>query len=131
MGAASIDTNVKERQLEIMFPMHTREGIETFLEHYNNIHELMFYSGDYDALIMLLDFQVALQESKLTGIECLVLKRVFMDDMKRVDVAKEIGVTKQTVQSWLNRALNKLVKYYAEIEGVFSCTTLENNALKK
>lgn len=118
MGAVAIDTGLKERQLEVMFPMHTREGVETFLQHYNNIQELIYYSGDYDALIMIVDFQKAFSSCNLTVIEADVLHRVFIDDMKRVDVAKEFGVTKQTVQNWVNRALDKLANYYMKLEGV-------------
>lgn len=117
MGAVGIDLSLKEKQLEALFPMHTRDGVETFLKHYNHIKELIYYSGDYDALIMLVDFETAFHASNLTSIEAEVLHLVFVQDLKRVDVAKEIGVAKQTVQNWVNRALDKIAKYYEEVEG--------------
>lgn len=118
MGAVSIDINANERKLDVMFPMHTREGIETFLENYNYIYQLIFYAGDYDALIMIIDFQEALVDCGLTEKERNALYLVFIQDMKRVDVAKMFGVTKQTVQKWLERATEKLASYYEEMEGV-------------
>jgi DNA-directed RNA polymerase specialized sigma24 family protein len=118
VGVAGIDKNAKERKLEALFPMHTKEGVEAFLENYNHLYESMYFSGDYDALIMIVDFQVALLECGLTEKERTVIHLVFVQDMKRVDVAKFFNVRKQTVQNWLNRAIEKIANYYAKVEGV-------------
>lgn len=116
MGAVAIDINANERKLEVMFPMDTREGIETFLEHYTYLKELMYFSGDYDALIMVVDFEDAFANCGLTDAERLIIQKVFIEDMKRVDIAKQLGVTKQTVQVWINRSTEKLANYYKEVE---------------
>lgn len=118
MGAVSIDINANERKLETMFPMHTREGVEVFLENINHIRQLTYYAGDFDALIMLVDFEQALDEAGLTHKELFIIEMVFMQDLKRVDVAKELDVTKQTVQTWIMRSTDKLANYYAEMEGI-------------
>jgi hypothetical protein len=118
MGAVAIDINANERKLEVMFPMDSREGIETFLENINYLHELMFFSGDYDALILLIDFQNAVVNCGLSEKELKTIHLVFIEDMKRVDVAKQFGVTKQTIQKFLERAFDKLANYYKEVEGV-------------
>ncbi|MEW9502368.1 hypothetical protein [Jeotgalibacillus marinus] len=117
MGAVSIDLNKNERKLESLFPMNTKRGIQTFLENYSLLQGLIYSSADYDALIMLIDFNRALDESYLSAKEIYALREVFIKDKKRVDVAKELGVTKQTVQSWLSRSTQKLANYYTEIEG--------------
>lgn len=117
MGEVGFDLLVNERKLEILYPMYTIEGVFTFLENYNHIKSSMYYNGDYDALIMLVDFEKALMESKLSEKELQVLTLVFIQDMKRVDVAKMFNVRKQTVQSWLKRAVEKIASYYAELEG--------------
>ncbi|MDF2010227.1 TrfB-related DNA-binding protein [Priestia megaterium] len=116
MGAVAIDVNANERKLEVMFPMDTKEGVETFLEHYTYLKELMYFSGDYDALIMVIDFEDAFDNCGLTVAERLIIQKVFIEDMKRVDIAKELGVTKQTVQNWSNRSIEKIAKYYKEVE---------------
>lgn len=114
MGAVSIDVNANERKFETMFPMNTRDGVETFLSNYNHLEELMYMSGDYDALIMLVDFDTALEKSKLSLKEKLVLNLVFIQDMQRVDVAKIQNVKKQTIQKLVERATEKIAKYYDE-----------------
>lgn len=120
MGAVAIDVNKGERQLEVKFPMHTVEGVVTFLENIHYTLGSIYYAGDIDALIMMIDFETALAESKLTDSEFDILYRVYFQDMKRVDVAKELGVAKQTVQKKLQRAIGKIALYYAEMEGVES-----------
>jgi DNA-directed RNA polymerase specialized sigma24 family protein len=114
MGAVSVDVHAKERVLEVLYPMHTKEGVETFLEQLPYIEEAMYLSGDFDTLIMLLDYQDALENSGLTTSELTVLDAVFTLDMKRVDVAKMLDVTKQTVQTVVNRGLEKIANYYKE-----------------
>lgn len=114
MGAVSIDVNAKERVLEVLYPMHTKEGVETFLEQLPYIESSMYLQGDFDALILLIDFEKALQNSGLTPTELIVLDAVFTLDLKRVDVAKMLDVTKQTVQTLVNRGLEKIANYYAE-----------------
>jgi RNA polymerase sigma factor (sigma-70 family) len=115
MGAVAVDVNAVERKLEVLYPMHTKEGVETFLEQLPYIQESMYLTGDYDALIMIIDFQTALAASKLSEREQEIINLVFIEDQKRVDVAKLYGVTKQTVQKQIERAINKLANYYAEI----------------
>lgn len=119
MGAVAIDVNANERKLEVMFPMHTKDGMEVFLENINQLNELKYYSGDFDAVIMLVDFEKAFAESGLTALEKGTIRLVFMEDMKRVQVANMMNVTKQTVQTRLNRAIEKLANYY-NIRGVQS-----------
>lgn len=114
MGSVSIDVNSSERTLEVTFPMNTRGGVETFLENYNHIREMTYYGADYDALIMLVDFDKALVCSRLSAREQQAIVAVFFYDMKRVDLATQLDVTKQTVQTWLTRATTKLAKYYEE-----------------
>lgn len=103
------------------YPMHTKEGVETFLLNYSHLKEMLYFSSDYDALIMLIDFDKALIESSLSEMELVVINLVFIEDLKRVDVALLFGVTKQTVQKWVERALTKLAKYYKGVgEGIES-----------
>lgn len=117
MGAVSVDINASERKLEVMFPMHTAEGVSTFLEQKPYLESLLYYAGDFDALIMLIDFETALENANLTETERIVIDHVFIQDMKRVDVAKMMDVTKQTIQKQLERGLKKIAKYYEDIEG--------------
>lgn len=114
MGAVSIDLHKSERKLSNKYPMHTKEGIEAFLTNYNYIKSLVYSQADFDALIMLIDFERALIGSKLSDMELITLVKVFIEDKKRVDVAKEFDVTKQTVQNWVSRATGKLAKFYEE-----------------
>jgi predicted DNA-binding protein YlxM (UPF0122 family) len=101
--------------LESKYPMNTREGVITFLENYNHIKSSMYFQGDYNALIMLVDFEIALLDSKLTERELFVLIEVFIKDIKRVDVAEKLGVTKQTIQTLITRATEKIARYYDEL----------------
>ncbi len=112
MGAVSIDVNASERKYDAMFPMHTKEGVEVFLENYNHLKEMVFFSSDYDALIRIIDFDVALLNSGLSAREQIAIELVFKADLKRVDVAEMEGVTKQTVQKWLERGTEKIASYY-------------------
>lgn len=117
MGAVAIDINATSRKLEVLYPMNTREGIETFLEQLPYIQEAMYLTGDFDALIMIVDFEKAMVESGLSDKEKQALELVFIEDIKSVDVAKMLGVTKQTVRKWVERGSDKLANYYKELEG--------------
>lgn len=114
MGSVSVDLKKSERQLEVMFPMNTVEGVETFLENLPYIEESMYLHADTDALILIIDFQKAVDDTALSARERTAIYKVFVQDVKRVDVAKYYGVTKQTVQKWIERALQKLASYYDE-----------------
>mgnify|MGYP001306807422 CR=1 FL=1 len=76
MGSAGYDLHANERKLESMFPMHTKAGVEVFLENYNHLAESVFLSSDYDALIMIVDFKDAFVNSGLSEKEMYVLNQV-------------------------------------------------------
>ena len=114
MGTKSIDKNKGERLLTAKYPMNTKEGVNTFLNNYHALKSGAYYQSDFDALIMLIDFDFALMYSGLTDRELYVIAKVFNEDLKQVDVAELIGVTKQTIQTNINRATEKLAKYYEE-----------------
>ncbi|CDQ21750.1 RNA polymerase sigma factor sigma-70 region 4 domain-containing protein [Halobacillus karajensis] len=116
MGSVSIDVKESERKLEQKFPMDTQDGIIAFLENYNHLQEDMYLKGDYDALIMIVDFSDALHNAGLTDLELLYITKVYVQDMKKVDVAKEFGVSKYTVQTRVARAVQKLAIYYKDGE---------------
>lgn len=99
------------------YPMYERVGVVVFLQNYNYLKERLYTHSDYDALIMLIDFDRALLESNLTPMELMTINLVFKQDMSRVSVANLYGVTRQTVQTWLTRGTEKIATHYAK-EGV-------------
>ncbi|MFP5303260.1 hypothetical protein R2R70_18920, partial [Cobetia sp. SIMBA_158] len=56
MGAVSYDLEASARRLESAFPLHTEEGVRSFLEKLGSLEELKYYTGDYDVVIWLADF---------------------------------------------------------------------------
>ncbi|PEM08531.1 sigma factor-like helix-turn-helix DNA-binding protein [Bacillus wiedmannii] len=115
MGAVSIDIAANGRRLESAFPLHTVEGVESFLEKLVSLEELKYTAGDYDVTIWLVDFYEALYEAKLSQAEKKIVYFLYFEGYRQKDLTEMFGYHKNTVNTLKKRAILKLAKYYDEI----------------
>lgn len=116
MGSVRIDLNRKERQYEEAFPMHTKEGVEIFLENFTYIKGRRL-KGDLDASMLLLDFEQTLSDAPLSRREREILYLHYEREYTETEIAKQLGISKKAVQQYKYRAIYKIADTNAVKEG--------------
>lgn len=91
MGAVHMDLNKWERHYEAMYPLDNPYGVRALFEDYHKLWGRVYDRGDYDALIVILDFMGALDSVSLTKKQREALFYVYMIGMKQEDAAKQLG----------------------------------------
>ena len=113
MGAVTYDIQASARRLEHAFPLHTEEGVRSFLEKLENLNELKYLAGDYDVAIWLLDFkEVLYNHAKLSSLELDIIHNMYFLGYRQVDLVKMMGLKKNTISTILKRAVKKIVAHY-------------------
>jgi hypothetical protein len=126
MGAVSFDVLGASRRLETAFPLHTEEGVRSFLDKLSNLEELKYYSGDYDVSIWLVDFYETIRTVGLSDTEMKVIYFLYFEGYRQVDLVGLLNLKKNTINTLLKRAVRKLSEYYLYVrlrEGDGYCGT--------
>ncbi|WP_340028979.1 sigma factor-like helix-turn-helix DNA-binding protein [Paenibacillus sp. FSL H7-0940] len=110
MGAVTVDLWRLERQYDLKYPMDNPFGIRAILEDYHSLWERTVTEGDYDALIVVLDFIGALEEARLTPKQKRALYYVYMEKMTQEEAASELGCAQNTVNDRVYRAILKIAE---------------------
>lgn len=111
MGSVKIDRQANERRLETMFPTDTVRGILALLNNIHHVRELRFYSGDYDASILLIDFERAMIRAGLTRRQRQVIDLVFEKGLTQTEAAAVLGITQQAVNDHILSAARRIANY--------------------
>jgi DNA-directed RNA polymerase specialized sigma subunit len=80
----------------------------------DNIHRVrgdMFSRGDYDSLILLLDFNESVKGAKLTCRQKQVVYYAYEQDLRQDEIAGILGISQQGVSDHLNAAARKISSY--------------------
>lgn len=93
------------------YTMETEEGMEYFLEDYPKLAEQRFYARDLSISDLLLDFEFAMRKA-LTPRQYEVITLAYKEDLIQQDVAEKLGVTQQTVQEHVRKAIKNLATYH-------------------
>ncbi|MCS0827420.1 hypothetical protein NX029_26250 [Cytobacillus firmus] len=115
MGVVSYDVEASARRLETAFPMHTEEGVKSFLEKLYQLDELKYFAGDYDITIWIVDFYEAIRNAGLSPTEEKVIYFLYFEGYKQTELVGLLGVKKNTINTLLKRAVKKIAAYYNNI----------------
>lgn len=96
------------------FPLEQPKGVYEFFIQYPEIRTAAAYKGDMDALILIVDFEKALQNVNFTLRQEEALYYVFMKGYNQREAGTQMGVTQQAVQRFLNVATSKVSDYYLQ-----------------
>lgn len=100
---------------EQAYKLETENGVTAFLNDYHKLAEARFYANDLSISDMLVDFDFAVQKA-LTERQQQVIKLTYYNDMRQVDVAKELNLSQQTVQEHTVKAIKNLATYHMIIK---------------
>lgn len=117
MGAVKVDIEKGERQLDVMYPIDTYDGVYALLDRIHYVREARFARGDYAACTLLLDLESAIENAGLTERQRQVIDLIFEQDMTQVEASKHMGISQQGVADHLKNAITNIAKYNARIEG--------------
>lgn len=98
-------------KFESAYKLESENGVRAFLSDYPNLREARYYATNLDMTDMLLDFDLALTKS-LTDRQHDVVRLHFIEDMKQSDVAEFMGISQQTVQEHIRKAIRNLATYH-------------------
>uniref|UniRef100_UPI00403F3EC2 sigma factor-like helix-turn-helix DNA-binding protein n=1 Tax=Aeribacillus sp. FSL K6-8210 TaxID=2954683 RepID=UPI00403F3EC2 len=85
--------------------------VRELLRNYHKITERQF-KGDYDAIILLADLATAIELADLTDRQRECLRLVYVDGLGENEVARVLGIARNTVNVHLNTACNKIAEVY-------------------
>ena len=108
MGGVKIDLRSKAKQLDDAYPIDTPKGVHALLSQIHYIREGRFTRGDYDASILLIDFEQSQQEANLTARQMQIIDMVFEQDMYQEEAANILGISQQTVSVHINALVKKI-----------------------
>ena len=123
MGGGKIDLRSKSKRLDDAYPVDTQRGVHALLSNIHYIREGRFaIRGDYDASILLIDFEQSMQEAKLTARQRQIIDMVFEQDMYQEEAANILGISQQTVSVHINALVKKIAAVNRRKEvGLYVC----------
>lgn len=96
---------------EQAYKLETETGVTAFLNDYHKLAEARFFANDLSISDMLIDFGIAVDRA-LTDRQKEVVILTYFQDMKQVDVAKTLGLSQQTIQEHVVKAIKNLATYH-------------------
>ena len=128
MGAVSFDLQASARRLESAFPLHTEEGVRSFLEKLSSLEELKYYTGDFDVVIWLADFyEVLFKVANLSQSEHKVIYYLYFEGYRQSELVELLGLKKNTIHTLLTRAIKKIASHYEYIRQLEEGEQHDNN----
>lgn len=116
MGVVSYDVHANARRLETAFPLHTEEGVRSFLDKMSALEELKYFSGDFDVVVWLADFYEVMWKVGLSDKEMEVLYFLYFEGYKQIELAEKLGIKKNTLHTLLTRATKKIADFYMMVK---------------
>ena len=122
MGGGKIDLRSKSKRLDDAYPIDTQKGVLAILSHIHHIREGRFTRGDYDASILLIDFEQSQQEANLTARQRQIINLVFELDMYQEEAANILGISQQAVSDHVNALVRRIAVVNRQKEvGLYVC----------
>ena len=122
MGGGKIDLRSKSKRLEDAYPIDTPKGVHAILSHIHYIREGRFTRGDYDASILLIDFEQSLEEARLTARQRQIIDMVFEQDMYQEEAANILNISQQAVSDHINALVRRIATVNRQKEvGLYVC----------
>lgn len=114
MGSASIDLKSNEHRLENEYPLETPKGVNAFLSNIHHIRSSAVDKGDYDAINMLIDFELAYSRIDITSRQREAVQYVFFADLTQREAGEIMGISQQAVQQLVQSVVLKIAEQYAK-----------------
>ena len=108
MGGGKIDLRSKSKRLDDAYPIDTPKGVHSLLSHIHRIRESRFIRGDYDASILLIDFEQSLEEAKLTARQKQIIDLVFELNLYQEEAANILGITQQAISDHVRTLVRRI-----------------------
>ena len=122
MGGGKIDLQSKTKRLDDAYPIDTPKGVHALLSHIHRIREGRFTRGDYDASILLIDFEQSLEEAKLTARQMQIIGLVFELDLYQEEAANILGITQQAISDHVSALVRRIAIVNRQKEaGLYVC----------
>ncbi|WP_427036542.1 sigma factor-like helix-turn-helix DNA-binding protein [Cytobacillus pseudoceanisediminis] len=114
MGAVGIDLKSNEHKLETEYPLETPQGVNAFLSNIHYIRSSAYDKGDYDAINMLVDFEIAYSKITTTARQREAIQLVFFADLTQREAGEIMGISQQAVQQLIHAVVTKIAEQYAK-----------------
>ena len=122
MGGVKIDLRSKAKRLDDAYPIDTPKGVHALLSQIHYIREGRFTRGDYDASILLIDFEQSQQEANLTARQMQIIEMVFEQDMYQEEAANILSISQQAVSDHINALVRRIARVNRQKEvGLYVC----------
>ena len=105
-------------ELQDAYPIDTPKGVHALLSHIHRIREGRFIRGDYDASILLIDFEQSLEEAKLTARQKKIIELVFELDLYQEEAANILGITQQAISDHVSALVSRIAIVNRQKEAV-------------
>ena len=113
MGATYHDVTAKERRLDERYNMSMPEGVRLFIEDIPKL-QMLARASYYEAVIMLADFERAIEIAALTPRQAQVIKLHLYEGYTQEETAKILDISQQRVNELSALATEKISKVYFE-----------------
>lgn len=119
MGSVSVDLHSNEHKLEFEYPLETPQGVNAFLSNIHHIRSSAIDKGDFDAIILLVDFEIAYSKINVTARQREAVQLVFFADLTQREAGEIMGISQQAVQQLLHSVVVKISEQYGrDLNGV-------------
>jgi len=115
VGAVTKDLHERDRQYTTDYPgLHTSTGVKALLRDYTKLRRNAYDKGDYDALVMAIDLEAAIEAARLTEKQREVLRLVYIEGLTQEEAAGEAGIGQNTVSERITASAVKIANVYAD-----------------
>lgn len=111
MGATSHDVTAKERRLDARYDMATPDGVRLFIEEIPKL-QLLARESYYEAVILLVDFERALEMAVLSKRQEQVLKLYLLHGYTQQETAETLNISQPRVVELIALATEKIAQVY-------------------
>lgn len=106
--------SLNEQRLEAEYPLETEQGVNAFLSNYHHIRSSAIDKGDYDAIILMVDFEIAFSKISITDRQREAVNLVFFKDLTQREAGNIMGITQQAVQQLTHAVVKKIANQYTQ-----------------
>jgi RNA polymerase sigma factor (sigma-70 family) len=114
MGAASIDLKSNEHRIETEYPIETPQGVNALLSNIHHVRSSAIDKGDFDAINLLIDFEIAYSRINVTPRQRQAIQLVYFADLTQREAGEIMGISQQAVQQLIQSVVNKIAEQYAK-----------------
>lgn len=116
-----IDLKTNECRLENEYPLDTPQGVNALLSNIHYIRCAAIDKGDFDAINLLIDFEIAYSKIEITKRQRQAIMLVYFADLTQKEAGDFMGISQQAVQQLIQNVVKKVAEQYRkdleQIEG--------------